>query len=194
MSENRKVRLDHVAAEFASIRGAAGGDATTADLIAEHHSIIVAFGDMSPIGNLSRRTIRALEVSEARLREAEQGERTLSEVRDVIGGYVVPCARCGQRKVIASDAINSALEVCGRCGVEIGLHELAEQGEVEWEYSRGYKQEGGFVGQLSDYASTWLPGAEAEVAAAQGDGYSILIRRRKAGPWEPVEENGETND
>ena len=43
------------------------------------------------------------------------------------GGHVVPCARCGQRKVIASDAINSDIEVCGRCGTEIGLHELAEQ-------------------------------------------------------------------
>ena len=46
------------------------------------------------------------------------------------GGHVVPCARCGQRKVIASDAINSDIEVCGRCGTEIGLHELAEQGDA----------------------------------------------------------------
>ncbi len=46
------------------------------------------------------------------------------------GGQVVPCARCGQRRVVASDAINSDIEVCGRCGTEIGLHELAELDQI----------------------------------------------------------------
>lgn len=42
------------------------------------------------------------------------------------GHHVVPCARCGQRPVVASDALNSDIVVCGDCGVQIGLHELPE--------------------------------------------------------------------
>lgn len=38
--------------------------------------------------------------------------------------HVVPCARCGQRSVVASDPLNSDLTVCGDCGVQIGLTEL----------------------------------------------------------------------
>lgn len=36
------------------------------------------------------------------------------------GKFVVSCARCGEEPVVAPDAINSDMQVCGTCGVNIG--------------------------------------------------------------------------
>lgn len=56
-------------------------------LIAAHRGVIVAFGDMSPVGNLARRTIRALaepEITEARIDAAAailmEGEGPIARV------------------------------------------------------------------------------------------------------------------
>lgn len=46
------------------------------------------------------------------------------------GAHIVPCARCGQKRVIASDAENSKMEVCGDCGIAVG--QAVESAEVEW--------------------------------------------------------------
>lgn len=46
-------------------------------LIAEHRGVIAAFGDMSPVGNLSRRTIRELESTAAELRQERERAREL---------------------------------------------------------------------------------------------------------------------
>lgn len=103
------------------------------------------------------------------------------------GGHVVPCARCGQRRVVASDAINSDIEVCGRCGTEIGLYELAEQGETEWEYAVfGYPAR-------ALYRAATLAEARDSIASEQARHGASIIRaikhRRKAGPWLPVHES-----
>ncbi|MGX9349197.1 hypothetical protein [Microbacterium sp. KNMS] len=64
--------------------------------------------------------------------------------------------------------------------------------EQEWEYGRGYVDDRGKAFALD--VTSWRPGAEADVERArrQGDNYSVLVRRRKAGPWEPVEAARET--
>ncbi|MGN7186974.1 hypothetical protein [Microbacterium enclense] len=52
----------------------------------------------------------------------------LRAVLDVLAGaheFVVPCACCGQKTVIAADALNVKLGVCGDCGVLVG-RELAD--------------------------------------------------------------------
>lgn len=61
---------------------------------------------------------------------------------------------------------------------------LAEQGEVEWEY--GLADEGA-VEPYSDYSTDldWLLDGLHPL-----DRGTIILRRRKAGPWVPVDENG----
>lgn len=41
--------------------------------------------------------------------------------------FIVKCARCGEAPVVSSDKVNSQLEVCGACGVQIGAQ--GEAGE-----------------------------------------------------------------
>lgn len=104
------------------------------------------------------------------------------------GGHVVPCARCGQRKVVASDAINSDMEVCGRCGTEIALHELAEQGETEWEYRT--LLDGGDPCPHGRLTRGEITPEEWFATRFDAGRHITLERRRKTGPWEPVPDTG----
>jgi hypothetical protein len=108
------------------------------------------------------------------------------------GGHIVPCARCGQRKVIASDALNSDIEVCGRCGTEIGLRELAEQGAEEPEWDTIVK----LRDQIEEARNAWWSATE------QGDNGLIYTDRIEDAmddiwsaighaEWMPVEQEGE---
>lgn len=117
-------------------------------------------------------------------------------VTAVQGGQVVPCARCGENLVVAADALNSDLDVCGRCGLEIGAAEAAEQGEVAWEI--GYQlldPDGNSVGVGWPFPSV----AEADESGArrareESDRDPMwptahrVVRRRVAGEWLPVEQ------
>lgn len=119
-------------------------------------------------------------------------------VTAVQGGQVVPCARCGKHLVVATDALNSDLEACGRCGLEIGAAEAAEQGEVAWEI--GYQlldPDGNSVGVGWPFPSV----AEADESGArrareESDRDPMwptahrVVRRRVAGEWLPVEQEG----
>lgn len=93
------------------------------------------------------------------------------------GHHVVPCAQCGQKPVVANDALNSDIVVCGDCGVQIGLHELPEvrasvvPEEPEGEY--GVRDARGRI---------WRT---ATAGARDGD---VAVRRRKAGKWLPAEQ------
>lgn len=100
------------------------------------------------------------------------------------GGCIVLCARCGKRPVVASDVLNSDIVVCGDCGVQIGLHDLAEQGEPGYEYRIT-------DGEFIHYTRSW---SRAVRALQRG----LDVRKRipgipavPAGPWTEVEENGE---
>jgi len=70
--------------------------------------------------------------------------------------------------------------------------EKAEQGEVEWEYRYAEVYYGG---EMYTYGPTGSPDWSFASAASAADGRvedsDIVVRRRKAGPWVPVNENGE---
>lgn len=71
---------------------------------------------------------------------------------------------------------------------EVRAAALAEQGETEWEYGRRHVDEGGspHVRPASDYqGDTESPDGHR----ADGSPYwnYTRVRRRKAGPWMPVE-------
>ncbi|WP_067198899.1 hypothetical protein [Microbacterium sp. XT11] len=105
--------------------------------------------------------------------------------------HIVSCARCGAKPVVASDALNSDIVVCGDCGVQIGLHELqevragvvAEEPEGEHvfieRYGMYHAKFGGIGGDVSSLTLTreaWKALGEADVLAVsvvpveQGDG------------------------
>lgn len=109
------------------------------------------------------------------------------------GHHVVPCAQCGQKPVVANDALNSDIVVCGDCGVQIGLHELPEvrasvvPEEPEWEWAL---MADGDDEPWSDYYKTREHLAERlSVLAWREDEH--LVRRRAPGPWLPVEQEEE---
>ncbi|OZB85397.1 hypothetical protein [Microbacterium sp. 13-71-7] len=98
--------------------------------------------------------------------------------------FVVGCACCGARKVIANDPLNTNLEVCGDCGVTIGRDLPKEEGPAEWEYGIRYalgseEFEGDDLENLRQ---------RAEGIRQRGGRYvdTCVIRRRPAGDAEEV--------
>lgn len=115
-------------------------------------------------------------------------------------GHIVPCARCGKHPVVAADALNSNLDVCGDCGVQIGLHDLAEQGEPEWETERVeeariYYRYGVNSGTLyaRNTPSSIAAAVEQQQRVTMGrigvEKVEARTRVTRTSPWLPVEEN-----
>ena len=119
-------------------------------------------------------------------------------------GHVVLCARCGKHPVVAADALNSNIDVCGDCGVQIGLHDLAQQGEPEWETERVeeariYYRYGVNSGTLyaRNTPSSIAAAVEQQQRVTMGrigvEKVEARTRVTRTSPWLPVEENGEND-
>lgn len=116
--------------------------------------------------------------------EREAAARALAEVRSTIGAYQ-------ENGVWAFDQA-VAIHVAGKyaeSGLDLPMLSRAAAPEPEWEYQWGEPGES-FEG-FDSYATEELARAEMELDS-EYPSHSVM-RRRKAGPWEPLQVGSETD-